>query len=92
MDFIEIQGIMVIGGVGTGGIVGSSAIALQAAVEERDIGKDVHCLPRICYSLATLQQPWRQDYLRTHSCWVEDLVLLWHLLLSTCISRTTFHK
>lgn len=30
---------MVIGGVGTGGIVGSSAIALQAAVEERDIGK-----------------------------------------------------
>lgn len=45
----EIQGIMVIGGVGTGGIVGSSAIALQAAVEERDIGKgggdrmDMHC-------------------------------------------------
>ncbi|CDH58634.1 tetracycline efflux protein [Lichtheimia corymbifera JMRC:FSU:9682] len=36
-SWAEIQGIMVIGGVGTGGIVGSSAIALQAAVEERDI-------------------------------------------------------
>lgn len=40
---IEIIGFMLIGGVGMGGITGSSPIALQASVEERDVGKnDIH--------------------------------------------------
>lgn len=39
-----------IGGVGMGCFTGPIAIALQASVEESDIGKDTHCLLHIYFS------------------------------------------
>ncbi|KAJ8662568.1 hypothetical protein O0I10_001529 [Lichtheimia ornata] len=36
-SWAEVVGVMVIGGIGIAGVAGSSAIALQASVEERDI-------------------------------------------------------
>lgn len=47
---IETVGILMVGGVGMGCLTGPITIALQASVEERDIGKDTHCLPHLSFS------------------------------------------